>query len=546
MSKRLPAACALVTCLLFATQAAHLDAHMAAAVLPPGFAIAAITGGLTEPTAMALAPDGRLFVAERGGAIRVLADDTLSPDPFATVVTDYMPMPIERGLLGLALDPAFASNGYAYVYYTVEATETTGQHNRLSRLSSDGTVATGETILLDLPDVGPKHVGGAIHFGSDGKLYLTVGDNATPANAQALDNPFGKLLRVNPDGTIPGDNPFYTSATGLNRAIWAYGLRNPFTFDVEPGSGQMLINDVGENTYEEINRGVKGANYGWPVCEGPCQPPDPTYTEPLYTYIHGGGADQGCAITGGVFYDPPAPGFPSEYSGQYLFGDLCNGWIAQLSPAGGTVTPFASGFGGIVDMDVGPAGDLLVLSYDQGEVARIRYTAPSPTPTSSPTATPSSTATAMIPSATPSSTATPVVPSPTPSVTAISVVLSPTPSLTPASPGPASPTPTLTPTLECSERPATPELLAPPPHARVHTRRPLFDWVNSPCANTYKFVLRRDSPQGAIVVRAKHLRQAEYMSPLLERTTTYYWQVRACHASECTASEWRRVRILSK
>src|SRR5205823_6118401 len=113
-----------------------------------------------------------------------------------------------------------------------------------------------------------NHNGGATHFGPDGKLWIAVGENANGANSQTLTNLLGKMLRINSDGTIPTDNPFYNTATGQNRAIWALGLRNPYTFTFQPGTGRMHINDVGQNTWEEIDVGVAGANYGWPSTEG--------------------------------------------------------------------------------------------------------------------------------------------------------------------------------------------------------------------------------------------------------------------------------------
>ena len=129
--------------------------------------------------------------------------------------------------------------------------------------------------MLDLNNLSTasNHNGGGLHFGLDGKLYISVGENATRTNSQTLSNLLGKVLRINADGTIPSDNPFFNTATGQNRAIWALGLRNPFTFAVQPGTGRIFINDVGETTFEEINDGRPGANYGWPDTEGPTTDP---------------------------------------------------------------------------------------------------------------------------------------------------------------------------------------------------------------------------------------------------------------------------------
>ena len=112
------------------------------------------------------------------------------------------------------------------------------------------------------PNAGGNHQGGAIHFGPDRKLYLAVGDHGDTSLAQSLNNPFGKVLRFNPDGTIPQDNPFVGSTAGINQSIWARGLRNPFTMAFQPGTGKLFVNDVGSTMYEEINQGAAGANYG--------------------------------------------------------------------------------------------------------------------------------------------------------------------------------------------------------------------------------------------------------------------------------------------
>lgn len=197
-----------------------------------------------------------------------------------------------------------------------------------------------------------------------------MGENATAANAQTLGNLLGKMLRINGDGTLPTDNPYYTQASGRNRAIWAVGLRNPFTFAFQPGTQRMFINDVGQNTWEEINDGVAGANYGWPDTEGPTS--DARFRSPLYYY----GRGEGCAITGGTFYNPAATQFPSEYVGSYFFADFCSGWIRRLDPASGnTVTGFATGIASPVDLKVGADGGLYYLARGAGAVYRIHYRA---------------------------------------------------------------------------------------------------------------------------------------------------------------------------
>jgi glucose/arabinose dehydrogenase len=341
-----------------------------AGTLPGGFTEVRVSG-LVGPTAMALAPDGRLFVGEQRGTVRVIKNGVLLPTPFLTLAVDADG---ERGLLGIAFDPDFAGNGFVYVYYTVP---TAPVHNRVSRVTADGDVAVpgSEQVIFELDDLGtsPNHNGGAMHFGLDGRLYVAVGDNSTPTSAQTLANLKGKILRIDADGSIPADNPFYASAAGANRAIWALGLRNPFTFAVHPHSGAIYINDVGDQSWEEINDGIAGANYGWPDTEGPTS--NPSFRTPLFAYRHGTNTDQGCAITGGAFYEPFTVQFPAEYVGDYFFADYCSGWIKRYHPASDTVDEFATGLTTPVDLQVAADGSLYALEIDTGTVSRIVYTA---------------------------------------------------------------------------------------------------------------------------------------------------------------------------
>ena len=242
----------------------------------------------------------------------------LLANPFVTLSVDSNG---ERGLLGVAFDLNFGSNQYVYVYYTVPGSP---PHNRISRFTANGdvAVASSEFILVDLDNLSgaTNHNGGAIHFGPDGKLYAGVGENANPSNAQSLSNRLGKILRINSDGTIPSDNPasfpgITGSTSGANRAIWAVGLRNPFTFAFQPGTTRLLINDVGQSTWEEINDGIAGSNYGWPAAEGPASPPNPNFRDPIFYYGHGSSSTTGCAIVGGAFYNPRVLQFPSSFAG---------------------------------------------------------------------------------------------------------------------------------------------------------------------------------------------------------------------------------------
>lgn len=325
--------------------------------------------GVNSATAFAQAPapDGRIFVAQQGGALRVVKAGALLPTPMLSVTVDSQG---ERGLLGVALHPNFASNGYVYVYYTTTAN---GTHNRVSRFTATGDTAGSELILVELPtlsNTATNHNGGAMHFGIDGKLYVAVGDNANTTTPQNLGSVFGKMLRINDDGSIPTDNPFCTTQGNQACAVWAYGLRNPFTFAVQPGTGRMHINDVGAGTWEEINLGVPGANYGWPASEGPDNV-TAGVTGPLFAYKHSaaspvagsgpGGFFTGFAITGGTFY-PDAGPFPAGYRNSYYFAEFVTRFIGRYDWVNNASSMFATVSGDPVDLLSGIDGALYVLT----------------------------------------------------------------------------------------------------------------------------------------------------------------------------------------
>ncbi|HEX5749168.1 MAG TPA: PQQ-dependent sugar dehydrogenase [Archangium sp.] len=347
-----------------------------AAAVPTRFTDTLVTDGLDAATSMAIAPDGRLFVCEQEGRLRLIQDGRLLSAPFLTVDTDDSG---ERGLLGVALDPDFPRQPYVYVYYTALTPQV---HNRVSRFTANGNQAVpgSEAILFELPPLGANnHNGGALHFGPGGKLYVAVGDNTRSEQAPRLDSLLGKVLRLEKDGTLPTDNPFYSRTPGSFRAIWALGLRNPYSLAVQPGTGRIFINDVGATRWEELNEGIAGANYGWPDTEGPTT--DARYRAPLFAYPHGSGTGAGCAITAGVFYNPAQRQFPPEYTGRYFFSDYCNGWIRTYDPGSGAVAVFATGLSAPVDLDVGPDGSLYYLDRAEDAVRRIRYSASNEAPT---------------------------------------------------------------------------------------------------------------------------------------------------------------------
>jgi glucose/arabinose dehydrogenase len=396
-----------------------LEGRIVLTTLLPNFIETPVVSGLTAPTAMEFAPDGRLFVLEEGGNVKLVHGDGTT----WTALHLNVDSSGERGLLGIAFDPAFSTNHFVYLYYTNPnsggASWATGTHNQLSRFTVNDAnpqqpTFTNEAPILDWNTLSATvHNGGAIHFGADGMLYADAGDNLQTftqgANSyrvsQTLSNLLGKQLRINvaafnsgsatrDDTTvghlIPPDNPFVGTATGINQLIYVLGLRNPYTFAVQPGTGTIFINDVGENTWEEINQSVAGANDGWSGgnTDGFGQtPPGPgTYHDPLMAYNHSGGpAGGGTAIVGGAFYSPATAQFPTSYAGKYFYGDL-SGWIRVFDPAnpGSAANPdtsaaFASSIsGGMRDILVSSAGYLYYLS-GAGAINKISYVGPAAT-----------------------------------------------------------------------------------------------------------------------------------------------------------------------
>lgn len=350
-------------------QVEWLESRVHLASVPAGFSESIVASGLEGPTAMAFAPDGRLFVCEQTGDLRVIENQQLVAAPFVSLRVDSAG---ERGLLGVAFDGGFDSNYFVYVYYTVPAHRHAAAHNRVSRFVASGNVAAkhSEQILLDLNNLSSatNHNGGALAFGPDGKLYIGVGENNNGANSQDITNLLGKVLRINADGSIPADNPFAKSK-GVNKAIWAIGLRNPFSFSFQPVTAKMLINDVGEHTYEEINVGQAGANYGWPRTEGPTN--RSRYVSPVFYYKHGRGATSGDAIVGSAFYSPVNRTYPKNYMGDYFFADLTSGWIRRLDPVSLDTADFASGVDTPVALAVSAEGSLYYLARGGGVVGRV-------------------------------------------------------------------------------------------------------------------------------------------------------------------------------
>ncbi len=360
----------IVLCLLIILEFSFLKVE--AQIYPSGFSQVQVALGLTNPTIMRFAPDGRLFIAQQNGILRVFKNGSMLTKPFITVPVNFSG---ERGLLGIAFDPAFASNKFIYLYYTLSS----GANNRISRFTASGdTVIPGSEVLvlnLDPLSTATNHNGGTMQFGPDGKLYVGVGENANSANAQNLDTYLGKILRINTDGTPAAGNPFPTGSV-QRRSVWEYGMRNPYTITFQPGTGKLFVNDVGQNAWEEINDcTIGGLNYGWPAAEG--MSTNTLYTNPVYTYGHGSGIGLGCAITGGTFFNPTTTNYPSTYTGNYFFIDYCGNWIDRIAISGSTVTRsnFASSIAGFpVGLISGPDGNLYFLSRTNSSLCKIVYT----------------------------------------------------------------------------------------------------------------------------------------------------------------------------
>lgn len=386
----------------FVPRVHELEDRRTPAVLPTGFVETSINttaNSFSSATAMEFAPDGKLFVLEQAGTIEVYGGSGTSWTRLQTNFLTNVPISVdsffERGMLGITFDPSYTTNRFVYLYYT---TTVAPVHNRIIRVTANATgdlaLAGSLTPIVELDNLSAgNHNGGAIHFGPDGKLYVAVGENAVSSNSQLLTNRLGKILRYNSDGTIPADNPttiagLGTVPAGPNRAIWAAGLRNPYTFSFHPTTGAMYINDVGQNTWEELNIGAVGANYGWPTTEGRfTQASFPNFTNPIIAYHHTNGALNypagnsytGFAITGGIHYIAPAYPFPSDYLGDFFFADYVSDFIKRFDSATNTVINFATSALGALDLEVGTDGCLYYLARDSvasasGQVFRVNFT----------------------------------------------------------------------------------------------------------------------------------------------------------------------------
>ena len=371
----------------------------------PAFQKELVLSGLKEPISMAFLPDNKMLFLQKDGVINIYdpQDEQSVPTPYLNL-SENLKGGFEAGLLDITLDPNFGTEGnnFIYVYYSHQS----GPAYRISRFEHNGNTADAdsELVIFEKPDgVLGHHDGGGLDFGTDGRLYLSVGDHR-PFNVRPSEFDFsvvsdlstsnGKIYRINPDGSAPVDNPFVDNdpSTDSNQDfVWAYGIRNAFRSRWDIPSNRYFIGDVGGNVqstaFEEINLGQAGANYGWPEYEGFSG--DPNTVEPIFAYAHTGSTPNGGSITGGVAYRGEQ--FPSNYEGAFFFGDYTLNWIRyiQFDSSGAVIDAdpataeidafnFDNDVSNIVSLEQGPDGSLYYLTFgdfagNTGTLNRISY-----------------------------------------------------------------------------------------------------------------------------------------------------------------------------
>ena len=385
---------------------------VSAQIVEPGFESEVVATSFVLPTAAAFTPDGRIFVAQKGGAIKVVKNGVLLAEPLLEI-SDINTFG-DRGLLGLAVDPNFASNGYIYVSYAHENSPGVNfagpKTGRIVRFTVVGDTASESSKYVLVGNVGGtvanpscedyadtadciasdsnSHSVGGLRFGPDGKLYASLGDGADFAaadtralRAQNIDALAGKVLRINTDGTGPADNPFFNGDPNANRSkVYAFGVRNMFRFNFNELTGKLYGGDVGWGDWEEVNEIVPGANYGWPCKEGAAANAQynctatTTPTDPLYTYAHdSSGAG---SITNGAFLSSSA--YPAEYETSLLFADFAQTWMKRLVlDTNGevvSVEDFIEENVWPVEILEGPDGTIYYLDIVSSDLVRITHT----------------------------------------------------------------------------------------------------------------------------------------------------------------------------
>ena len=318
------------------------------------YQVETVAENLEVPWGIAFAPDGRIFVTERVGNLRVIENGILNPEPIKILDVSGF----EGGLLGIALDPNFEENHHIYLYYTYNDFLST--YNKLSRFTESNNQLSNELILLDKIAGGSIHDGGRIKFGPDGMLYITTGEAGIPDRAQDLNSLGGKILRINPDGTIPDDNPFE------NSPVYSYGHRNPQGLDWDPVTGKLVISEHGPSgergfAHDEVNVIEPGKNYGWPKVVG--DETDPSYTSPI---LHTG--DETWAPSGASFYN--SDNIP-QWENKYFIATLRGNHLRMLdldienNKVISSEALFQGEFGRLRDASVGPDGNLYILTSNR-------------------------------------------------------------------------------------------------------------------------------------------------------------------------------------
>ncbi len=377
-----------------------------AASLPPTLKFIPVVGGLNSPVFVTNAGDGsnRLFIVQQTGQIRIFKNGSLLSTPFLNIlglVSNFTGINGEQGLLSLAFDPNYSTNGFFYITYTTNNSDptflytTTLARYQVSSTNPDQADPSSGAVLLSIPKKYTNHNGGMLAFGPNGYLYMSMGDGGSGGdpdnNAQNLHTLLGKILRLDVESSppagqtyvIPPTNPFYGSTDSkVKKEIWAYGLRNPWRFSFDRSSGDLYIGDVGQNTEEEVDfqaaSNSGGQNYGWHILEGNlCYDPStgcvaPSgYVPPVATYDHGTNESYGCAVIGGYVYRGST--YPA-LQGVYFYGDLCTGKIfglvrnsnntwshSLITSTGFTISSFGQD----------EQGELYVVDYGNGVVYQI-------------------------------------------------------------------------------------------------------------------------------------------------------------------------------
>jgi len=262
-----------------------------------------IISGLNLPTVFAFMPNGNIIVNQQKDSTFIYNSATGQRISCFWNFKDSCYYNGETGVIGVTLDPSFSSNRFVYIYYV--GTDST---INVVRFVENNNLGTNPLKIFRYRRPGTSyqgpHAAGNVRFGPLGKLYISVGDAGVNSNAQLLTNPLGKILRINSDGTIPADNPFYDDgnpATGNDDRIWAYGFRNPWDFTFSPYNDSIYLTENGQSANDEINFVRKGKNYGWPVCQGYCVPYNPLYRQPMDTI--GGNGIQNYVPTGIIIYN---------------------------------------------------------------------------------------------------------------------------------------------------------------------------------------------------------------------------------------------------